>query len=195
MKKNGSLKEILMPAVMLFIIAVVCTTLLALTNMSTKDKIAKISAEAENSAKQAVFSDAKTFSEQKTITVDDAEHIYFEAYDESGSVIGYVIPETTKSYGGDLSCIVGVSADEAKITGVEITTINDTAGLGMKAKNADFLDQYLGKEAGVSVNKNSSSDTEVKAITGATITSKAVTSAVNSAFSVYSAIKDGGNNG
>ena len=58
-------------------------------------------------------------------------------------------------------------------------------GLGMKAQNASFLDQFKGKVKDIAVNKNSASGNEIQALTGATITSKAVTAAVNGALSYY----------
>lgn len=191
--KNKTFKEIAVPAIMLFVIAAICTALLAGTNLLTKDKIAEIAVQAENEAKAAVIT-ADSFSDALEITADGKTYTYYEATNSDGTVTGYVIAITTKSYGGDLACMVGISADE-KITGVEITEINDTAGLGMKAQNEDFLKQYFGKSAGIKVNKNTSSDTEIKAITGATITSQAVTDAVNEAFNVLSQIKAGVENG
>lgn len=191
--KNKTFKEISVPAIMLFVIAAVCTALLAGTNLLTKDKIAEIAVQAENEAKAAVIT-ADSFSDAMEITADGKTYTYYKANNSDGTVAGYVIAITTKSYGGDLACMVGISADE-KITGVEITEINDTAGLGMKAQNEDFLKQYFGKSAGIKVNKNTSSNTEIKAITGATITSQAVTDAVNEAFNVLSQIKAGVENG
>lgn len=191
--KNKTFKEIAVPAIMLFVIAAICTALLAGTNLLTKDKIAEIAVQAENEAKAAVIT-ADSFSDAMEITADGKTYTYYKANNSDGTVAGYVIAITTKSYGGDLACMVGISADE-KITGVEITEINDTAGLGMKAQNEDFLKQYFGKSAGIKVNKNTSSDTEIKAITGATITSQAVTDAVNEAFNVLSQIKAGVENG
>lgn len=191
--KNKTFKEIAVPAIMLFVIAAICTALLAGTNLLTKGKIAEIAVQAENEAKAAVIT-ADSFSDALEITADGKTYTYYKANNSDGTVAGYVIAITTKSYGGDLACMVGISADE-KITGVEITEINDTAGLGMKAQNEDFLKQYFGKSAGIKVNKNTSSDTEIKAITGATITSQAVTDAVNEAFNVLSQIKAGVENG
>lgn len=192
--KNKNIKEIAVPALMLFLISAVCTALLAGTNLLTKDKIAEIALEAENEAKSAVI-EATAFSDALTATVDGKDYTYYAALSENGDTVGYVIQITVKSYGGDLSCMVGISSADEKITGVEITSINDTAGLGMKAQTPEFLGQYLGKSEGIKVNKNSSSDTEIKAITGATITSQAVTDAVNQTFKVLSQIKAGAENG
>lgn len=193
--KNKSLKEILVPAAMLFIIAAVCTALLAGTNLLTKDKIAEIAVQQEMSAKVAVFSEAKSFSDAKNANVDGNAVTYYDAYDENGNTIGYVFGVTTKSYGGDLSAMVGVSSKTNKITGVEITAINDTPGLGLNVNTEDFLGQYIGRSGDIGVNKNQISDTEIKAVSSATISSKAVTSAVNAAFDAYETIKAGVNNG
>ena len=192
--KNKSFKDIALPAIMLFIIAAVCTGLLAGTNLLTKDRIAQLAVTAANEAKAAVL-EADSFSDVKTLSVDGSENIYYEAYDESGSVIGYVFDVTVKSYGGDLSCMVGISAEEEKVTGVEITSISDTPGLGMKATGEDFLGQFIDKADGIGVNKNAPSDNEIQAITGATISSQAVTNAVNEAFSIFNAVKAGVKNG
>lgn len=188
--KNKSFKEIALPAIVLFIIATVCTALLAGTNLLTKDKIADLAVQAENEAKSAVI-DAQSFSDAKK----NNGNIYYEALDEKGNVTGYVFNVSAKSYGGVLTCMVGISAEDEKVTGVEITSISDTPGLGMKATAKDWLNQFIGKESGISVNKNSSSDTEIQAITSATITSQAVTDAVNSAFDVLSQVKGGAENG
>ena len=109
--------------------------------------------------------------------------------------MGYVFSVTVKSYGGDLSAMVGISSETDKITGVEITAISDTPGLGMKVDSEDFLSQYIDRSGNIGVNKNEKTDTEIQAVSGATISSKAVTEAVNQAFSAYEAVKAGGNNG
>ena len=188
--KNKNIKEIVVPAVILFIIATVCTALLAGTNLLTKDKIADLAVQAENEAKSAVI-DAVSFSDAKEID----GNVYYEAYDQSEKLVGYVFNVSAKSYGGVLTCMVGISAEDEKVTGVEITAISDTPGLGMKATAKDWLNQFIGKADGITVNKNSSSNTEIQAITSATITSQAVTDAVNSAFDVLSQVKGGADNG
>ena len=193
--KNKSLKEILVPAIMLFVIAAVCTALLAGTNLLTKDKIAEIAVQTEMKAKSAVLESAKSFSDEKNVTVNDKEYVYYDALDEKGNVMGYVFSVTVKSYGGDLSAMVGISSETDKITGVEITAISDTPGLGMKVDSSDFLSQYIDRSGNIGVNKNEKTDTEIQAVSGATISSKAVTEAVNQAFSAYEAVKAGGNNG
>ena len=78
---------------------------------------------------------------------------------------------------------VGLKED-GTITGIEFLEINDTPGLGLKAKEPAFKDQFTGKNAqSLSVTKSGNADdTQINAISGATITSRATTNAVNAAL-------------
>ncbi len=101
---------------------------------------------------------------------------------------------TAKSYGGDIQVMVGIKAD-GSVNAVELLQINDTPGLGMNAKNPEFLKQFENKTAGISVNKNTPAENEIQALTGATITSNAVTGAVNTALENFAAVTGGADNG
>ena len=78
--------------------------------------------------------------------------------------------------------IIGV-CKQATVTGVKITSLSETPGLGAKASNEEFTKQYYGLEEGISVIKSGMPNgNEISAISGATITSKAVTEGVNAAL-------------
>lgn len=185
--KKFSLKEVLLPTVSLFLIAAVCTALLAFTNSITAPKIAENSVKAENEARSVVFENAEFSKKEKTVGAAS----YVEALDESGNVIGYVFTTSQKGYGGDIKVMTGIDKD-GNVTGMEILSISETAGLGMNAKKDDFKNQYIGTNGKLSVVKNDAGENEIKALTGATITSNAVTSAVNEAVSIFNSIKGGG---
>lgn len=88
---------------------------------------------------------------------------------------GYVIGTTTAGYAGPISMLIGVSQD-GYVTGLQIRDMEETYGLGGKAlKDWEFLAQFLRTEGDAEVGTN------VDALTGATVTSKAVTRSVNSA--------------
>lgn len=90
---------------------------------------------------------------------------------------GFVILTRTQGYGGDLAMLVGVSL-EGSVTGVVVRDLSETMGLGSKALTDDtFLAQLLWTEGEAAVGEN------VDALTGATVTSKAVTRCVNAAVS------------
>lgn len=191
--KNSKAKEIIVPAVSLFLICVVVTALLALTNAVTAPKIDALAVETQEASKKQVLSSASSFSEEKQIEKDGVSYTYYDGLDSDGSVMGYVFVTSAKGYGGDISVMVGVLGD-GTVAGVNILSINETAGLGMNAKNQSFLDQFLGKSGEIGVAKNNPSDTEIQALTGATITSSAMATAVNTALSLYAEI-GGGQNG
>lgn len=191
--KNSKAKEIIVPAVSLFLICVVVTALLALTNAVTAPKIDALAVETQDASKKQVLSSADSFSEEKQVEKDGVSYTYYDGLASDGSVMGYVFVTSAKGYGGDISVMVGVLGD-GTVAGVNILSINETAGLGMNAKNQSFLDQFLGKSGKIGVAKNNPSDTEIQALTGATITSSAMATAVNTALSLYAEI-GGGQNG
>ena len=88
---------------------------------------------------------------------------------------GYVIATGTYGYAGDIAMLIGVS-NEGRVTGLQVREMSETYGLGMNALNdVDFLKQFLNTEGGLEVGTN------VDAISGATVTSKAIVRSVNSA--------------
>lgn len=113
------------------------------------------------------------------VSVDEA----VTAMDGSGAPIGYVVTSTSNDgYGGAITVSVGIQAD-GTVSGIEFLTIGETAGLGMNAQKPEWKIQYAGKNVDAfTVTKNgASADNEINAISGATITSNAVTGAVNAA--------------
>lgn len=192
--KKFDFKEVIVPAVSLFLICLVATALLAVTNRVTAPKIEQLAAETENETKKEVLKQANSFSQAKTVTLDSKVYTYYEGLDSSGKLIGYVFSTSAKGYGGDISVMTGIDG-EGVIKGVSILSISETAGLGMNAKNEDFLNQYNEKSGALSVIKNGAAkDNEIQALTGATKTSNAMTTAVNLAQSLYQKV-GGENNG
>ncbi len=182
--KKFDLKEILIPTISLFLICAVVTALLAFTNSITAPKIEQLKIETENKIKIAVLADADNFSEAKTANLNGAEYTYYEGYDAEQNLVGYVFSTSAKGYGGDIVTMVGVDA-EGKVAGIDFLTIAETAGLGMNATKDDFKAQFIGKNGIIGVNKNTPNENEIQALTGATITSKAVTNAVNIALELF----------
>lgn len=187
--KNFKASDILRPVIMLTLICLITSALLAYTNSLTAPVIEALAVQTANETKSVVLSSAESFDIQK---LGDTE--YSVGKDSGGTVVGYVFTASAKGYGGDINVMVGVTA-EGKVSGVEILELSETPGLGMKATGEDFLNQFIDKIAGIGVNKNNPGENEIKALTGATITSKAVTSAVNTALEYYAEITGGANNG
>ncbi len=106
---------------------------------------------------------------------------------------GYVIQTVTYGYAGNITMLIGVS-NEGKVTGLQVREMQETFGLGGEAlTDWEFLAQFLNTEGNVAIGTNadafsgateeSSAEAEVyvDAITGATVTSKAIARSINSA--------------
>ena len=93
-------------------------------------------------------------------------------------------------FGGDIEIIIGINLQK-EITGVEILSIDETVGLGMNAKNEEFRNQYVGKKVDhFQVVKNGKQNEDgVDSLSGATITSKAMTNGINGALDFYDLLK------
>ena len=196
----GSIKTY-KPAISLLVITLVAGLALGAAYEMTKGPIQKAEEEAAIAAYVSVCPDAADFQESDDLEAKAEElmtsdsdisngtygNIVFESVyqgvDASGNAAGYVVNVTSKDgFGGDITITVGVSEDK-KVTGMEFLTINETAGLGMNAQNPEFMDQFIGKEGSFNLVKDGASgDNDIQALSGATITSTAVTNAMNAAL-------------
>ncbi|MGN0318869.1 MAG: RnfABCDGE type electron transport complex subunit G [Lachnospira sp.] len=200
--------KIIKDALILFAITIVAGILLGVVYDVTLDPIAKANEDAKNKAYQAVLSDADTFEDLKELPSDsDLDEANDEDFSKDvlnsvavgkkdGNTVGYVVTVTGKDgYGGDIKLTVGISS-EGEVKGISFLSLSETAGLGMRAKNADFKDQFNDKKVEqfkvVTDGSGADSDSSIDAIGGSTITSKAVTKAVNYALAAYSNITNQG---
>ena len=104
----------------------------------------------------------------------------YEAQDVTGEGLGYVVQSTTsEGYGGDITIFVGVS-NEGNLNGISILSIAETPGLGMNAESV-LVPQFKNVPAtSFSFTKSgSTSESEIDAISGATVTTAAIVNAVN----------------
>lgn len=195
--KSGFMKD----ALILFAITLVSGACLGFVYDLTKGPIEQATIEKNNRTYQEVLSTANAFTEvdgsvEKIAEITDSGELsglgyggiaiesVLEGRDESGAVVGHVINSLSNdSYGGAIKISVGFDAD-GTITGVGIREISDTPGLGLKAKESKFKDQYIGKNAEflVVTKLGASAENEIDAISGASITSNAATNAVNAAL-------------
>ena len=201
------MKQIVKDALILTAITLISGCLLGLVYEITKEPIAQAQYNAQQEAYKAVFADAESFEEYAEFNAEAAAAVvagseYTEntiqgvvvAKDASGNGLGYVITVTSHAgYAGDITFSVGITND-GMVNGYSITSIGETAGLGMKAKEEKFYSQFEGKNADsfVVTKGAASSDSEIEAISGATITSNAVTNGVNAGLTYFRSIVEGG---
>ena len=176
-------KAVLIPTVSLFLICLVVTAALALTNNVTAEKIAANEAQSKQESMFSVLPDADHF-EQVFEGVDDM----YIGLDKDGNEVGYAISTATQGYGGQVKVMTGIQ--DGTIIGVDVFYNDDeTPGLGKNTSNESFRDQYKGltSDSSINVSKDSSDGQTVDAVTSATISSRAVTKAVNAANRLYTA--------
>lgn len=190
-------------------ITVISGLLLGIVYDITKEPIAEAQENTKQEAFRSVLADASSFEtvedfdasealsllKENGYTSDEITEIA-EGIDGSGETIGYVINVMShEAYDGDLEVSVGIAAD-GTVTGIEMLSISETAGLGMKADEADFKDQFKDKkvEKFSYTKSGESGDDKIDAISGATITTNAVTNAVDSALVYFQNELGGGVN-
>lgn len=192
------MKKILKDTLALAIITIASGILLGGVYIITKEPIEKQNEKTKIAAYNSVFSDLSTYESYDDLdslqtSVKNAgysgvivdEVVY--AFNSSKENIGVIITVTDRDgYGGNIKMTVGIDM-EGTITGLEILEISETAGLGMKAADKEFRNQYVGINADeVVYTKNGKTEAnEIDAISSATITTAAVTDGVNGAITVY----------
>ena len=156
----------------LLLISVVVAGLLGLVNYITADRIAAINQEKTAASMQEVLPSASY--EEVEYTGSDAlvKTVY------AASEGGYVVEVTPSGFGGEIDMVVGIAPD-GTVSGVSIISMSETSGLGANAAKESFRAQFAGTSGTLAVSKDGG---EIDALTGATITSRAVTSGVNAAL-------------
>lgn len=190
-------KSMIKDALILFVITLVAGLLLGFVYDVTKEPIAQQKAKAKAEACKNVFAAADSF---EPVMSEDGPTAYFvagmesnvdidevmRALDSSGQLLGYVITVTDhEGYGGDIQFSMGVTLD-GTLNGISLLSISETAGLGMKAGDV-LVPQFAGKkvESFTYTKSGSTSDSEIDAISGATITTNAVVNGVNGGLLLF----------
>ena len=202
--KNKIIKD----ALALTLITLVAGVALGGVYEITKDPIAKQEAQAKAEAYEQVFTDAAAFEAVEmddTLTKTIRDQLDQEGYkaqsieevmraeDQSGETLGYAFTVvTSEGYGGDIQFSMGVQND-GTLNGISIRSIGETAGLGMTADTPAFKDQFVGKQVEkLQYTKNDATqDDEINAISGATVTTNAMTNGVNAGLCAFRVMEGG----
>lgn len=190
--KKNDIQDMLKEAGILFAITLIAGLLLGFVYELTKKPIAEQERKAVQEACAAVFQKASSFEALKYSPSEGLQEELanmgvipgsaYAALGNDGSVLGYVIESTSRrGYGGLLVLYVGITLD-GTLNGVSVLEISETPGLGMRAEEV-LSPQFQGRRADIFIytKTGAEADDEIDAITGATVTTKAFTSAVNGA--------------
>lgn len=200
----GDVTEVIKNTLIMLAITLVAGGILGLVYEVTKEPIALMEEKANDEANRRVFMLADSFSQsvfsQMPVSADFSDRFNgvditdaIQAFDSDGQTMGYVIEVCShEGYGGDIVFRIGVDYT-GSINGISITSISETAGLGMRAsevltpqfKNRNELEFEVVKTGALG-------DNQIDAISSATITSKAITKGVNAALSYFREVLMGG---
>ena len=209
MKKETSLGHDIL---IITLITLVAGLLLGLVHSVTAGPIAQTEERTRIETQKAVFPEAASFEAVEGIeadaglikAVEDADLTKTEvkavdtALDENGNKLGYVVTASNKEgYGGEIKLMAGVrTADgDISVNSIAFLTLAETAGMGMKADQAEFKEQFKALSPGeelIEYTKNGkSAPNEIDAISGSTVTTSAVTKAVNAALTAARYLEGG----
>ncbi len=198
--KSNAAKNI----IVLFLIALVSVSILAVLNQVTLEPIAAAEAEARAEVYRAVYPDAEDIKDVEDFdgllggfTPSDTGvkiNAVLEA-SKGGEKTGYVVDATSPNgYGGDVQIAVGIT-NEGEITAFKVISASETPGLGAKSMDDEYASQFGGLSAltpiGFSKTGANRDNNEIDAISGATITTTATTQAVNEAIKLYNDVLKG----
>lgn len=181
MQKNKGFLFFLRIGGSLLLIAAIVAGLLAAVNALTADRIAANMQAEVSDAIGALFGGTVEKTEVAGNFEEGVRNVWQVSRD--GADAGYCIYTQAQGYGGEIGMMVGFDSAGA-VCGVNIVEISETAGLGSRVSDAGFLLQYNG----ITQEKPM---TEVDAITGSTVSSRAVTDGVNLAVRTYAQIGGG----
>ena len=182
------------------VITLVAGLILSLVHGITLEPIRVQEAKAKEAACRAVFADADAFSPVLEAADPDLEAWLdgagfpkqnvdeaMRAEDAAGAPLGWVLTVTTKEgYGGDIQFAMGVRED-GTLNGISILSISETAGLGMRANTDAFKGQFAGRSVSAfRYTKNGAqAEDEIDALSGATVTTNAMTNGVNAGLAAF----------
>lgn len=162
----------------LSLITIVAGLALSLVNTVTEGPIAQQRLLASNASRIAVFPDATGFEEQTLEEGSKLDSVY--AATKDGQTVGYVLQTTVTGYGGPIEVVLGIDNSGA-ITGISVggSSFAETAGLGTRTRDPEFTSQFVGLAAAPKLKEN------IDGISGATISSSAVTSGANRLYQYW----------
>ena len=168
------MKEIIKVTLRLTIIMVIAALALGGTHVMTRDPIAAQDERTREAKRLEVLGNASSFEEMQLAGEPGSITALHKGVDAAGNLCGYTFLTHANGFGGEFSLTVGVDA-QGSVTGVRINSHAETPGLGAKATEPAFYDQYVGTTGEVAVLQDGG---QIHAITAATITSRAISDAV-----------------
>ena len=174
MKNNSNFENIVRPILVLTIICFVVSGLLAVTHSITQPVIDANAKKEADASRIALLPEADAFTQ-----VEYSDDVVSEVWAADNGA-GYVITGSSKGYSGDVPVMVAINADGV-IEAIQVMDNDETPGVGKKVMESSFADLFKGKTG----------SSEVAGVSGATYSSNAVFTVVDSAMAAYQTVKEG----
>lgn len=153
-------------------VCIVSALSLSLLYVKTQPRIEQNKIIKERKIKQAIIPLADKFITKSL----DKDFYIEECYNENNELVGLIIPSSCQGYAGEIEYLVAINTYvPITITSVKILSHKETPGLGANVTKEKFLSQFVGKTVSQLVLKKESPEGKIDGITGATITSRAIT--------------------
>ncbi len=185
------MNETLKLGLILFIITAVAASVLAVSNSVTSERIAEADRLANERAKMEVLDIAEEFNtidegRLKDIIGSNTNIVEINEGYKGSDLVGYTFNMKVNGYGGEITFMTGVSK-EGKITGLKILNHGETPGLGANSTKPYFSNSFKDKSVDneLTATKSPQGDSEVQALTSATVTTNAIVDGVNIVRQVY----------
>lgn len=123
-------------------------------------------------------------AEKRYVDVGGEEPLLLFPVREGDDIVAVALEGVGAGFGGDVGVMVGVELSTAQLAGVGVTTMSETPGVGTRVREPAFTDQFRGLAA-TAVLRVKKEGGEIDAVTGATVSSRAVAEAVEQAVAVF----------
>ncbi len=192
--QTGGMGKILKLGAILFTVTAITGLILGVVYEITAAPIAETQKRLKAEALAAALPEAQTFEPRELASGTDPAVKEVQDARAGSDLVGYCVTVVTKGYAGPIETVVGVTK-EGKLRAIRILNQSETPGLGAKAPLPAFSGQYENKDvAAFTVVTTPPGDPgQIQAISGATITSNAVTAGVNAALDYWKNNLRGGN--
>jgi electron transport complex protein RnfG len=188
------MKYIIKPAATLLITAVITVAALSIAYNFTLDPIERQKRRTQEAILREVLPKASEYREMQIEKTGNITAIFEGLYTSEALLdevlIGYVVQLSPEGYSGKIDLMVGFSIGDERITGMRVLRHTETPGLGALATREDFYRRYDSLSlVPLRVVRNNPGENEIQAITSATITTRAITNAINEAIEWYNSVK------
>lgn len=139
-------KDIVLPVIIMTAVCVIMTLLLASANTLTRDRIAALAVQADQSSRASILPEAVEFVNLKVPDGSKNVSVVLEGKDVSGKSVGFILTSASRGYGGLITIMTGIGAD-GKIRAIQVIKDFETPGLGKKVRENAFLAPFTGKSA------------------------------------------------